>query len=56
RKGRVFYGCSGWPECKQSYWNKPVNKKCPVCGSLLVEKKTKTTTLACSNPECKYKE
>ncbi len=56
RKGRIFYGCSGWPECKESFWNKPVDKKCPLCGSILVEKKTKTTTLACSNPTCKYKE
>ncbi|MEI3503215.1 MAG: topoisomerase DNA-binding C4 zinc finger domain-containing protein [Anaerovoracaceae bacterium] len=39
----MFYGCSGYPECTQSFWNKPVNKKCPECGSLLVEKKTKGT-------------
>lgn len=56
KRGRVFYGCSGYPDCTQSYWNKPVDKKCPKCGSLLVEKKTKDHKYACSNSECDYKE
>ena len=56
KRGRVFYGCSGYPDCTQSYWNKPVDKKCPKCGSLLVEKKTKEHKYACSNSECDYKE
>jgi len=56
KTGKLFYGCSGYPECNQVYWNKPVNKKCGVCGSLLVEKKLKNSKLSCSNSECKYKE
>ena len=56
KKGRVFYGCSGYPECNRLYWNKPVDKKCPNCSALLMEKKTKTSTYLCSNPECGYKE
>ena len=56
KRGRLFYGCSGYPDCKQIYWNKPVEKKCPECGSLLVEKPTKNTSLACSNKDCGYKE
>ena len=56
RKGKVFYGCSGFPECKQVFWYKPVNKKCPTCGSLLVERNTKSAKYACSNPECKYRD
>lgn len=56
KKGRVFFGCSGYPECNKLFWNKPVDKKCPKCESLLMEKKTKTTSLMCSNPECGYKE
>ncbi len=56
KTGRVFYGCSGFPDCKQSYWDKPIDRKCPQCGSLLVEKKTKTSKVACSNKECGYKE
>jgi len=56
KKGRIFYGCSGYPDCTQSYWNKPVNRHCPKCGELLVEKKGKDTTYACGNSECDYKE
>ena len=56
KTGRVFYGCSGYPDCQQSYWNKPIDRKCPKCGSLLVEKNTKKIKYACSNSECDYKE
>ncbi|MBQ4372348.1 MAG: topoisomerase DNA-binding C4 zinc finger domain-containing protein, partial [Firmicutes bacterium] len=53
RKGKLFYGCSGYPECDQVYWYKPVDKKCPRCGSLLVER---GRSLVCSNQECGYSE
>jgi DNA topoisomerase I len=56
KKGRLFYGCSGYPACNQLYWNKPTDKECPKCGARLVEKKTKQSELACSNSECDYKE
>lgn len=56
KKGKVFYGCSGYPDCNQLFWNKPLNQKCPKCGALMTEKKTKTTSLMCSNAECGYKE
>lgn len=56
KNGRMFYGCSGYPDCNQIFWSKPTEKKCPECGSILLEKKTKTSTLACSNKECGYKE
>lgn len=56
KRGKIFYGCSGYPDCNQLFWNKPVNKKCPKCGALMTEKKTKTSTLQCSDSECGYKE
>ena len=56
RKGKIFYGCLGYPECTTVFWDKPTNKRCPECGSILLEKKTKNSTLKCSNNECKYKE
>ena len=56
KKGRLFYGCSGFPDCKRVFWNRPVDRKCPECGSLLVEKKTRNHQFACSNSECKYTE
>lgn len=55
RKGKTFYGCSGYPECDSVYWYRPVDKKCPECDSLLVER-GKEKKLYCSNPECNYKE
>ena len=33
RKGRKFYGCERYPECDFVSWDRPVNDKCPVCGS-----------------------
>lgn len=56
KKGRLFYGCSGYPACNQLYWNKPTEKECPKCGARLVEKKTKQGEYACANSECDYKE
>ncbi len=51
RKGKVFYGCSGFPKCNQVFWDRPVEEKCPDCGSLLTVKGKK---LVCSNAECKF--
>lgn len=56
RKGRIFYGCSGYPKCSVSFWDEPVDKKCPECGSLLLVRKGRSKKLKCSNPECKYTE
>ena len=56
RRGKIFYGCSGFPKCKVSYWYRPVDKTCPKCGSILLEKKGRGTSLACSNEACDYKE
>ena len=51
RKGKVFYGCNHYPKCKTAYWDKPVDRKCPECGSMLTEK---NHTVKCSN--CTYEE
>lgn len=57
KKGRKFYGCSNYPECKFISWDLPTNKKCPVCGSLMVEKKSKgKVTYCCINEECGFKQ
>ncbi|MCC6793298.1 MAG: type I DNA topoisomerase [Thermomicrobiales bacterium] len=37
KKGRTFYGCSRYPTCEFSAWNKPVNVNCAKCGSYMVE-------------------
>jgi DNA topoisomerase-1 len=59
RRGRVFYGCSRFPECNFAIWDKPVAKKCPLCGApILVERSTKKDGrfLACMHKECGYRE
>ena len=55
KSGKVFYGCSGFPECNVSYWDKPTGEFCPECGAMMVQTKGKTAMKKCSNPECKYK-
>lgn len=37
RRGKTFYGCSNYPDCRFVMWQKPVPARCPKCGSLLVE-------------------
>jgi DNA topoisomerase I len=58
KKGRVFYGCSNYPECKFVIWNKPVEKRCPECGGLMVEKKSKNDGIyyKCIDKNCGHKE
>jgi len=50
KKGRIFYGCSKYPDCDFSVWDKPTGQLCPQCHSLMVSKNSKTE---CSNKECK---
>jgi DNA topoisomerase-1 len=38
RKGRTFYGCSSYPDCDFTTWDRPVPQPCPRCGGLLVVK------------------
>lgn len=54
KSGIVFYGCSGYPECDVSYWDKPTGDICPDCGSMVVEIKGRNGAVRCSNPECKF--
>ncbi len=60
KKGRVFYGCSSYPDCDFMIWDEPVQEKCPECGGLMVKKsRRKQDRLYCINENCsqgqKYK-
>lgn len=35
KKRRVFYGCSRYPECDFSVWERPLAQPCPECGGLM---------------------
>ncbi|WP_061809808.1 type I DNA topoisomerase [Rossellomorea vietnamensis] len=55
KKKRIFYGCDQYPECDFLSWDKPIERKCPKCSELLVEKKLKKgNQIQCTN--CDYKE
>jgi DNA topoisomerase-1 len=57
KKGKTFYGCSRYPDCDFVAWGKPLQEKCPECGSsYMIEKWLKAGPVAqCPNAECKYK-
>jgi len=57
KRGRLFYGCSNFPQCRFVSWNRPVDKKCPRCGNILVYRRSKKgDKIICSNKDCKYEE
>ena len=54
KRGRTFYGCSGYPECTFMTWNVPVEEKCPDCGCSLFQKGGKSGMLVCEKEGCGY--
>ncbi len=38
KRGRIFYSCNRYPDCKFALWDKPIKTPCPRCGSLLTLK------------------
>ncbi|WP_039073950.1 type I DNA topoisomerase [Bacillus sp. MSP13] len=55
KKKRIFYGCDRYPECEFVSWDKPIERECPKCGKMLVEKKLKKG-IQVQCVECDYKE
>ncbi len=54
RRGKVFYGCSNYPNCTFAAWNRPVNQPCRNCGHSYLELRAtqaKGEFLSC--PACK---
>ena len=54
KKGKVYYSCLGYPDCKFMSWDIPTGDKCPECQSALVE--TARGNVKCSNKDCNYRE
>jgi DNA topoisomerase-1 len=49
KKGRIFYGCSNYPECEFTSWKMPVSVPCPNCGgTLVISNKRELNCLKCS--------
>ena len=58
RRGRIFYSCNRYPNCKYAIPNPPVAEACPECGSgVLMDKTTKKNgrEKVCPNKECSYR-
>jgi DNA topoisomerase-1 len=57
KRGRLFYGCSRYPDCQYTLWSKPVPIPCPHCQApFLVEQGSarKGKTLRCIREGCGY--
>ncbi len=57
RRGKVFYSCGRYPDCKYALWDRPIPDPCPDCQApFVVEKTTKRagTTRRCVREECDY--
>lgn len=59
KKNKVFFGCSSYPKCNFSTWDRPLPEPCPQCGApFLVEKNSRSggTFKACLNKDCGFKQ
>jgi len=59
RRGKIFYSCEHYPQCKYAVWNEPINEKCPECGwPMLTKKVTKRrgAEKVCPQQECGFTE
>jgi DNA topoisomerase-1 len=59
RRGKIFYSCNRYPNCKFASWDQPVAQPCPTCGApFVVEKTTKRagTIRRCIKEGCTYQE
>jgi DNA topoisomerase-1 len=51
KTGKIYYGCTGYPDCKFLSWDIPTGDKCPKCGQFLIRK---GDVIKCSNKDCDY--
>jgi DNA topoisomerase I len=59
RRGKIFYSCSGYPDCDYALWNEPLSEACPDCQwPILTVKTTKSrgTEKVCPQKECGFTE
>ena len=57
RRGKTFYGCTHYPRCTFSLWQRPVPQACPQCAATyMLEKQTKKQGVTRQCPTCKYQE
>ncbi|MBQ6808182.1 MAG: type I DNA topoisomerase [Firmicutes bacterium] len=54
RSGRIFYGCSKYPECAYISWDLPIEQPCPHCGTQLTKRQARDgeEIVLCPNKDC----
>ena len=50
KRGKTYYSCIGYPDCKFMSWDIPTGDKCAECGSAMVQV---GRGVKCSNKDCK---
>lgn len=50
KRGKLFFGCTSFPDCSFTSWDRPTTEKCPDCGSVMFEKLTRGKKKYC--PKC----
>ncbi len=56
KKGKIFFSCTRYPECRFALWDKPVTQICPNCAyPIMVEKNTQARGYYLQCPACKHK-
>ncbi len=54
KKGKAFFGCSGYPNCNFMTWDKPLEDSCPKCSSTLFRKMGKLGKIHCLKEGCGF--
>ena len=53
KKGKLYYACENYPDCKFMSWDITTGEKCPKCQSPIIKK---GKVIKCSSSTCDYKE
>ena len=59
RRGKTFFSCTNYPNCKFALWARPVSEPCPMCAAPFVTERYARggkVTRACIREECGYKQ
>ena len=54
KENSKFYSCSNYPECDFTSWDRPLDEKCPDCGSMLYYRRTRKAVI-CKKRDCEYR-
>ena len=50
KRGKTYYSCSCYPQCKFMSWDIPVGYRCEICGDVMIKT---AEGVGCANKDCK---